>query len=81
MRTARRRPYGAPGSSYGPSSPAAPVKRTRSAPYLFLLPATALFALFFALPIGYAVWLSLGTGITGVPGTPAWNELLTRDSA
>ncbi|MGW7078143.1 carbohydrate ABC transporter permease [Streptomyces sp. NPDC054871] len=31
----------------------------RSAPYAFLLPATLLFALFFALPIGYALWLSL----------------------
>ncbi|MFJ2260805.1 carbohydrate ABC transporter permease [Streptomyces sp. NPDC087844] len=31
----------------------------KRAPYVFLLPATILFALFFALPIGYAVWLSL----------------------
>jgi multiple sugar transport system permease protein len=31
----------------------------RRAPYLFLIPAVVLFALFFALPIGYAVWLSL----------------------
>ncbi|MET7603797.1 sugar ABC transporter permease [Streptomyces avermitilis] len=31
----------------------------KGAPYAFLLPAAALFALFFALPIGYAVWLSL----------------------
>ncbi|MEV4040070.1 carbohydrate ABC transporter permease [Streptomyces umbrinus] len=31
----------------------------KEAPYAFLLPATILFALFFALPIGYAVWLSL----------------------
>ncbi|MFH8486901.1 carbohydrate ABC transporter permease [Streptomyces longisporoflavus] len=31
----------------------------RSAPYAFLLPAALLFALFFALPIGYALWLSL----------------------
>ncbi|MFE9994742.1 carbohydrate ABC transporter permease [Streptomyces avermitilis] len=31
----------------------------KGAPYAFLLPAVALFALFFALPIGYAVWLSL----------------------
>ncbi|MFE9450425.1 carbohydrate ABC transporter permease [Streptomyces sp. NPDC006739] len=30
----------------------------KGAPYVFLLPATVLFALFFALPIGYAVWLS-----------------------
>ncbi|MGY1453047.1 carbohydrate ABC transporter permease [Streptomyces sp. SS8] len=32
---------------------------TRRAPYLFLLPATALFLLFFALPVGYALHLSL----------------------
>ncbi|MFE6488931.1 carbohydrate ABC transporter permease, partial [Streptomyces sp. NPDC057757] len=31
----------------------------KGAPYAFLLPATVLFALFFALPIGYALWLSL----------------------
>ncbi|MCQ4209065.1 carbohydrate ABC transporter permease [Streptomyces longispororuber] len=31
----------------------------KSAPYGFLLPAGILFALFFALPIGYAIWLSL----------------------
>ncbi|MDX2938204.1 carbohydrate ABC transporter permease [Streptomyces ipomoeae] len=31
----------------------------KGAPYVFLFPATILFALFFALPIGYAVWLSL----------------------
>ncbi|OQR62093.1 ABC transporter permease [Streptomyces maremycinicus] len=30
----------------------------KGAPYAFLLPATLLFALFFALPIGYALWLS-----------------------
>ncbi|MGW2047091.1 carbohydrate ABC transporter permease [Streptomyces sp. NPDC001858] len=30
----------------------------KGAPYAFLIPATILFALFFALPIGYAVWLS-----------------------
>ncbi|WP_181796052.1 carbohydrate ABC transporter permease [Streptomyces sp. WELS2] len=30
----------------------------KAAPYTFLLPAALLFALFFALPIGYAVWLS-----------------------
>jgi multiple sugar transport system permease protein len=31
----------------------------KGAPYAFLLPATILFTLFFALPIGYAIWLSL----------------------
>ncbi|MFB7331238.1 sugar ABC transporter permease [Streptomyces adustus] len=30
----------------------------KGAPYAFLLPATILFCLFFALPIGYALWLS-----------------------
>lgn len=30
----------------------------KAAPYGFLLPAALLFALFFALPIGYAIWLS-----------------------
>ncbi|MGW1724231.1 carbohydrate ABC transporter permease [Streptomyces sp. NPDC002306] len=30
----------------------------KGAPYAFLLPATLLFCLFFALPIGYALWLS-----------------------
>lgn len=30
----------------------------KGAPYAFLLPAALLFTLFFALPIGYAVWLS-----------------------
>ena len=34
------------------------LRRARSAPYFFLLPATVLFLLFFALPIGYAVYLS-----------------------
>ncbi|OEJ23793.1 ABC transporter permease [Streptomyces agglomeratus] len=31
----------------------------KAAPYGFLLPAAVLFAVFFALPIGYALWLSL----------------------
>ncbi|MFD0069873.1 sugar ABC transporter permease, partial [Streptomyces sp. NPDC127574] len=31
----------------------------KGAPYGFLLPAAVLFVLFFALPIGYALWLSL----------------------
>ena len=32
----------------------------------------------------FGIWQAaahLGTGITGVPGTPTWNELMTRDSA
>ncbi|GGU21532.1 ABC transporter permease [Streptomyces lavendofoliae] len=41
------------------ASPGAARRRVRNAPYLFLLPAGLLFAVFFALPIGYAVWLSL----------------------
>lgn len=37
-------------------------------------------------PMGavFGIWQAaahLGTGITGVPGTPAWNELVTRDSS
>ncbi|MDN3295175.1 sugar ABC transporter permease [Streptomyces ficellus] len=43
-RAARRR-----GTAYG----------VKAAPYGFLAPAVVLFALFFALPIGYALWLSL----------------------
>jgi multiple sugar transport system permease protein len=35
--------------------------RARLAPYAFVAPATLLFGLFFALPIGYAVYLSLRT--------------------
>ncbi|MFE3829786.1 carbohydrate ABC transporter permease [Streptomyces sp. NPDC059092] len=34
-------------------------RQVRNAPFAFLLPAVALFALFFALPIGYALHLSL----------------------
>ncbi|MFI8857697.1 carbohydrate ABC transporter permease [Streptomyces prasinus] len=55
---ARGKAYGGEGAPYArPSRTPAP-GRTRSAPFLFLLPATVLFLLFFALPIGYAVWLS-----------------------
>ncbi|KFG04401.1 MULTISPECIES: carbohydrate ABC transporter permease [Streptomyces] len=59
MTTARRRPYGVKGAPYAHPSPTTTLKRARSAPYFFLLPATVLFTLFFALPIGYALWLSL----------------------
>ncbi|MFD0309281.1 carbohydrate ABC transporter permease [Streptomyces sp. NPDC127119] len=59
MTSARRKSYGVKGAPYALPSPTTTLKRARSAPYLFLLPATILFALFFALPIGYAVWLSL----------------------
>lgn len=59
MTTPRRRSYGVKGAPYAHPSPTTTLKRARSAPYFFLLPATVLFALFFALPIGYALWLSL----------------------
>ncbi|MBA2813351.1 sugar ABC transporter permease [Streptomyces sp. KM273126] len=59
MTSAHRTSYGAKGAPYARRSPAATVERARSAPFFFLLPAAVLFALFFALPIGYAVWLSL----------------------
>ncbi|MDW8807854.1 sugar ABC transporter permease [Streptomyces scabiei] len=59
MTTARRRPYGVKGAPYAHPSPTTTLRRARSAPYFFLVPATVLFALFFALPIGYALWLSL----------------------
>ncbi|MFJ1747847.1 carbohydrate ABC transporter permease [Streptomyces sp. NPDC088116] len=55
----------APGASGTSQAPPAPVgrgragRRVRGAPYAFLLPALVLFALFFALPIGYALYLSL----------------------
>ncbi|MFD5495612.1 carbohydrate ABC transporter permease [Streptomyces sp. GDS52] len=55
---ARRRPYGVERAPYAHPSPTATLRRARSAPYVFLVPATLLFLLFFALPIGYAVWLS-----------------------
>ncbi|MEU3253420.1 sugar ABC transporter permease [Streptomyces sp. NPDC006997] len=58
MRTAAgRRSHGVKGAPYAHPSPTT-LRRARSAPYFFLLPATLLFLLFFALPIGYAVWLS-----------------------
>ncbi|WP_173861666.1 carbohydrate ABC transporter permease [Streptomyces aureus] len=56
--TGARRAYGAEAAPYAHPSPPTALKRARSAPYFFLLPAAVLFALFFALPIGYALWLS-----------------------
>ncbi|MFF3447917.1 carbohydrate ABC transporter permease [Streptomyces sp. NPDC002667] len=53
----------------------------KGAPYGFLLPATILFVLFFALPIGYAVWLSLhkvqvkGLGLGAGARTEVWAGL------
>ncbi|MFE1439046.1 carbohydrate ABC transporter permease [Streptomyces sp. NPDC058739] len=58
MTTAHRGPYGAEEAPYARPSDAGTLRRARSAPYAFLLPAIVLFALFLALPIGYAVWLS-----------------------
>ncbi|MFG2028668.1 carbohydrate ABC transporter permease [Streptomyces sp. NPDC048825] len=59
MTSARRKSYGVKRAPYALPSPTTTLKRARSAPYFFLLPAAILFALFFALPIGYTVWLSL----------------------
>ncbi|MGP2437871.1 carbohydrate ABC transporter permease [Streptomyces sp. JW3] len=53
----------------------------KAAPYTFLLPATLLFALFFALPIGYALWLSFrkvqvsGLGLGSGARTEVWAGL------
>ncbi|MFE9169653.1 carbohydrate ABC transporter permease [Streptomyces kebangsaanensis] len=53
----------------------------RNAPYGFLLPAAVLFVLFFALPIGYAVWLSFrkvrvsGLGLGSGARTEVWAGL------
>lgn len=58
MTSAHRKSYGAEGAPYASPSPVGTRERVRSAPYFFLVPATVLFALFFALPIGYALWLS-----------------------
>lgn len=58
MTSTSRKAYGVKGAPYAHPSPATTLRRARSAPYFFLLPATILFALFFALPFGYAVWLS-----------------------
>ncbi|MGW4173143.1 carbohydrate ABC transporter permease [Streptomyces chartreusis] len=58
MTSTSRKAYGVKGAPYALPSPTTTLKRARSAPYFFLLPATVLFLLFFALPIGYAVWLS-----------------------
>lgn len=55
--TQSRKASGAEGAPDAHPSPTT-LERARSAPYLFLLPAALLFALFFALPIGYAIWLS-----------------------
>lgn len=75
--TAGRTPYGAEGAPYGRSS----ARPGRRAPYVFLAPATVLFVLFFALPIGYAVWLSFhkahvsGLGLGSGARTEVWAGL------
>ncbi|MFE1287332.1 carbohydrate ABC transporter permease [Streptomyces sp. NPDC058751] len=87
MTSARRRPYGAKGAPYALPSPTTTLKRARSAPYFFLLPATVLFVLFFALPIGYAVWLSLhkvrvkGLGLGAGARTEVWAGLTNYTDA
>lgn len=55
--TIRPEARGSRGASRGRPAPPQGT-RVRRAPYAFLLPATVLFALFFALPIGYALYLS-----------------------
>ncbi|MFF1867884.1 sugar ABC transporter permease [Streptomyces sp. CB03911] len=59
----------------------------RLAPYAFLSPAVALFALFFALPIGYALYLSFrsvqvkGLGLGSHARTEVWAGLSNYTSA
>ncbi|MFH8575290.1 sugar ABC transporter permease [Streptomyces zaomyceticus] len=59
----------------------------KAAPYGFLLPAAVLFALFFALPIGYAIWLSLhkieikGLGLGKGARSEVWAGLENYTSA
>ncbi|MFF5920335.1 carbohydrate ABC transporter permease [Streptomyces flavochromogenes] len=68
-------------------SPTTTLTRARSAPYLFLLPAAVLFALFFALPIGYALWLSFhkveikGLGLGKGAKSEVWAGLENYTSA
>ncbi|MFE0650877.1 carbohydrate ABC transporter permease [Streptomyces sp. NPDC059534] len=59
----------------------------KAAPYGFLLPAAVLFALFFALPIGYALWLSFhkveikGLGLGKGARSEVWAGLENYTSA
>ncbi|MFI9113954.1 carbohydrate ABC transporter permease [Streptomyces venezuelae] len=59
----------------------------KAAPYGFLLPAAALFAFFFALPIGYALWLSFhkveikGLGLGKGAKSEVWAGLENYTSA
>ncbi|MFG2902694.1 carbohydrate ABC transporter permease [Streptomyces zaomyceticus] len=81
-----RRSYGAKAAPYALPSPTTP-GRARSAPYFFVLPAAVLFALFFALPIGYAIWLSLhkieikGLGLGKGARSEVWAGLENYTSA
>ncbi|MEU1199355.1 sugar ABC transporter permease [Streptomyces sp. NPDC005813] len=81
MTTAHREPYGAEGAPYALPPRTTARERARSAPYFFLLPATVLFVLFFALPMGYAIWLSLhkvqvrGLGLGSGARTEIWAGL------
>ncbi|MFC3572032.1 carbohydrate ABC transporter permease [Streptomyces yaanensis] len=59
MTSARQKSYGVKAAPYAHPSPTTALKGALRAPYFFLVPASVLFALFFVLPIGYAVWLSL----------------------
>ncbi|GAA0697443.1 sugar ABC transporter permease [Kitasatospora atroaurantiaca] len=71
------------------AAPASPSTRQarRLAPYGFLAPATILFALFFALPIGYAIYLSFravhvkGLGLGSHARTEVWAGFSNYTSA
>ncbi|GAA1112490.1 sugar ABC transporter permease [Kitasatospora arboriphila] len=69
------------------ASPSAARPARRLAPYAFLAPAVALFALFFALPIGYALYLSFravrvkGLGLGSHARTEVWAGLSNYTSA
>ncbi|MFJ2932154.1 carbohydrate ABC transporter permease [Streptomyces sp. NPDC087219] len=82
-----RRSYGVEAAPYAHPSPTTTLERPRSAPYFFLLPAAVLFALFFALPIGYAVWLSFhkvevkGLGLGKGAKSEVWAGLENYTSA
>ncbi|GAA2531978.1 MULTISPECIES: carbohydrate ABC transporter permease [Streptomyces] len=77
----RRRSYGVEGAPYVHPSPTTALKGALRAPYFFLVPAVVLFLLFFALPIGYAVWLSFrkvkvsGLGLGSGARTEVWAGL------
>ncbi|MEV4937680.1 carbohydrate ABC transporter permease [Streptomyces zaomyceticus] len=81
-----RRSYGVKAAPYDLPSPTTP-ERARSAPYFFILPAAVLFALFFALPIGYAIWLSFhkieirGLGLGKGARSEVWAGLENYTSA